>query len=147
MSVVDDHYDGPPVADEDVVAVYVVLNGTLGMSAGKVAAQAFHGGYGAYREAFHVRETTVEPGLWAEWALQSRRVIVRVAETPHVFQRVQEECLGFTQRDAGLTEVPAGSETAFVTIPYRRADAPKILSHKRVQLYRGFEPGSVPERV
>lgn len=49
-------YEGPPIADEDVLSVYVVLNGTLGMSPGKAAAQAFHCGW---RLASHVSSPSV----------------------------------------------------------------------------------------
>lgn len=117
-------YEGPSVAPEDVLSVYVIVNGSLGMSAGKIAAQAFHcgwhvGRYGPTSDA---------------WMAQGRRCVVRVAETEHVFTRVIEECEGHLQCDEGLTEVEHGAATTFVTIPYRRDSAPKILSHKRCQL-------------
>lgn len=118
-------YDGPPVASKDVVEIYVVVNGALGMSAGKIAAQVFHAGW--------LANYLVATG--DGWKEQGRRVSVRIAETPHVFERVRAECLGMNQRDEGLREVERGSITAFVTIPYRRGDAPKILSHKKVQAY------------
>lgn len=123
-------YEGPPIAPEDVLSVYVVLNGALGMTPGKSAAMAYHCGYqvGAVATSGDVS--------FAEWIQQGRRVVMRVAETPHVFARVLEECLGYTQRDEGLTEVEHGSIVAFVTIPYRRDSIPRILTHKRCQLYR-----------
>lgn len=117
-------YDGPPVASEDILSVYVVLNGSLGMSPGKMAAQSFHCGWCISRHS----------GLTKQWEQQGRRVVVRIAETEHVFNRVKEECYGFAQQDEGLTEVERGSITSFVTLPYTRATAPKILSHKKVQL-------------
>jgi peptidyl-tRNA hydrolase len=122
-------YDGPPVADEDVLSVYVVLNGALGMSPGKVAAQAFHCGY--------LRALAFDGSPENAWIQQGRRVVVRVAETEHVFSRVVAECDGYEQRDEGLTEVERGAVTAFVTLPYRRDSVPKILAHKKCQLYGG----------
>lgn len=121
-------YDGPPVAPEDILSVYVVLNGSLNMSPGKMAAQSFHCGYYVGQSWSYIDD------LARAWMSQGRRVVVRVAETPHVFDRVMAECEGIAQQDEGLTEVERGSVTAFVTIPYTRADAPKILSHKKVQL-------------
>lgn len=127
-------YDGPPVSPEDFFSIYVVINGSLGMSPGKVAAQSFHCGWmsnlwswPAVMEPSHIEAQT-------KWIAQGRRVVVRIAETEHVFQRVMDECEGVGQRDEGLTEVERGSITAFVTRPYTRANAPKILSHKKVQL-------------
>lgn len=120
-------YDGPPVHSDDVWSIYVVLNGSLDMSPGKMASQAFHCGWYACSEL----------GIgWAyhEWKTQGRRVVVRVAETEHVFTRVVEECNGYAARDEGLTEVERGAITAFVTVPYQRIYTPKILSHKKVQL-------------
>ena len=123
-------YDGPPVAPEDVVSVYVVLNGSLTMSPGKVASQAFHCGW------LYARYLHIQGDAWGDaWTEQGRRVSVRLAETAHVFDRVVRECDGFLQRDEGLQEVEHGSVTAFVSVPYRRADAPKILAHKRIQAY------------
>lgn len=126
-------YNGPPVAPEDIWSVYVVMNGSLGMSPGKMAAQAFHTGYlvgctvsQQYDLPEHYRD-------FEEWAKQGRRVRVRIAETPHVFDRVCNECIGASQQDEGLTEVERGSITAFVSVPYLPADTPKILSHKKVQ--------------
>jgi len=121
-------YEGPPVASEDVVSVYVVLNGTLGMSPGKTAAQTFHCGW------LLARTQPWFDHIEGQWMNQGRRVVVRVAETEHVFHRVMSECAGVAQRDEGLQEVERGSITAFVTVPYRRAEVPKILTHKKVQL-------------
>jgi peptidyl-tRNA hydrolase len=131
-------YDGPPVEDADVLSVYVVLNGSLGMTPGKAASQAFHVGWLARYMLNHAYVGDAEgTALWRAWEGQGRRVVVRLAETANVFKRAVAECDGMVQRDEGLTEVDAGSATALVTVPYARADAPKVLSHKRLQLYRG----------
>lgn len=128
-------YDGPDVANADVLSIYVVLNGPLNMSPGKSAAQSFHVGWlCAYMEDILGYRKGIDSAI-ADWKVQGRRVVVRVAETPHVFERVMKECKGVAQRDEGLTEVERGSVTAFATIPYRRDNIPKILTHKRCQLY------------
>lgn len=123
-------YSGPPVAPEDVLSVYVVINGPLGMSPGKVAAQSFHAGRRAEAHAYNA--PTDHP--WCFWYEQGKRVVLRVAETPHVFDRVEEECEGFPHHDEGLTEVERGAVTVYVTRPYLRSEVPQILRHKRCQL-------------
>lgn len=128
-------YDGAAVAPEDVLSVYVVLNGTLKMSAGKQAAMAFHCGRRVAEPRWildRVHESVW--AMWQEWWQQGKRVVVRSAETPHVFERVCQELAGFTHHDEGLTEVERGAAVAFVSIPYKRADVPQILRHKRCQL-------------
>lgn len=123
-------YDGPPVPPEDILSVYVVLNGSLNMPPGKMASQAFHCGYyvGTNWGGFYWDD------IVKQWNVQGRRVTVRIAKTEHVFNRVMAECEGFAAADEGLTVVARGSYTAYVTIPYKRSDAPKILSHSKVQL-------------
>lgn len=121
-------YDGPPIAPEDILSVYVILNGSLNMSPGKMAAQSFHCGWMANKWANYY------DSAWSDWHSQGRRVTVRTAKTQHVFERAMNECEGIAQKDEGLTEVERGSITAFVTVPYTRAKAPKILSHSKVQL-------------
>jgi len=122
-------YNGPPVAPEDIWSVYVVINGSLGMSAGKVAAQTFHCGWMIGKSGLgYVPDV-------GNWMQQGRRVRVRIAETQYLFDRVMNETMGQGQQDEGLTEVERGSITAWVTKPYLPADTPKILSHKKVQSY------------
>lgn len=128
-------YAGPEIADADVLSVYVILNGSLGMTPGKLASQAFHCGWYVRQMAKDSERDWHED--WVGWAAQGRRVVVRLAETEAVFERVKRDCEGHLARDEGVTEVEHGAETAFVTIPYRRDSIPKVLTHKRLQLYRG----------
>jgi peptidyl-tRNA hydrolase len=125
-------YDGPPLDPVDILSVYVILNGSLGMTPGKAAAMAFHCGW-LTNEAI----SQLEPLAYQAWIFQGRRVVTRLAETEAVFERVKRECEGYVQRDEGMTEVDHGAEVAVVTIPYRRDTIPKVLTHKKVQLYRG----------
>jgi peptidyl-tRNA hydrolase len=120
------------IAPEDVICVWLVVNGSLGMGAGKVAAQAFQGCLALMRLA--AREQDLERAL-ADWEAQGWRTVVRVAETEGLFQRACTECQGVVLRDEGLTEVPDGAATLLVTIPYPRGRAPKVLAHKRLPLF------------
>jgi hypothetical protein len=122
----DDLYTGPDVAPEEILSVYLVMNGALGMSPGKLAAMAFHCGR-------RIGESRAWPE-WHEWYKQGPRIVVRMAETPTVFERVCSEVEGFKHHDEGLTEVEYGACVAFCSIPYRRDSVPSILSHKRCQL-------------
>lgn len=121
----------PQVAPEDVLAIVIVVNGSLEMSAGKIAAQTFQGCLALLALARFDSELSI---LIDHWQNQGRRTIVRVAETPGLFQRVIDECDGVVLRDEGLTEVADGATTVFCSYPHRRADTPKILTHKRVGL-------------
>jgi peptidyl-tRNA hydrolase len=122
----------PEVEPEDILAVYLVVNGALGMSQGKVATQTFQGCLALYRVA---EESLELKAALAAWEAQGWRTVARVAETQGVFDRVLADCAGVVLADEGLTEVPDGAATLFVSIPYRRGEAPKVLSHKRVPLF------------
>ena len=129
-------YDGAEVATKDILSVYVVLNGSLGMTGGKAASQSFHCGW--YVSDMHCDPAFADHSdAFLQWRQQGRRVVVRLAETAAVFERVKRECSGHLAVDEGMTEVEHGAETAFVTVPYRRDSIPKVLTHKRLQLYRG----------
>ena len=131
-------YEGPPMDTKEILSVYVVLNGSLGMTPGKAAAMAFHCGW-LVGNVFP-RDAMVDAALYArlyEWTAQGRRVVTRLAETIATFERVKRECDGYVQRDEGMTEVDHGAEVAFVTFPLRRDEIPTVLTHKKVQLYRG----------
>lgn len=121
----------PAVKPEDVLSVTLVLNGSLGMSTGKMATQAFQGCLALYRLAEEDSELTSQLDAWEA---QGWRTVVRVAETEGVFARVLAEADGVVLRDEGLTEVQDGAATAFVSFPHRRGQTPKMLAHKRVPL-------------
>jgi peptidyl-tRNA hydrolase len=121
----------PTVEPEDILAVTLVLNGALGMSPGKTATQAFQGCLALYRLAEEDPELS---GQLKDWEEQGWRTVVRIAETEGVFARVLDEVDGVVLHDEGLTEVEDGAATAFVSVPHRRGQTPKMLSHKRVPL-------------
>jgi len=131
-------YEGPPMDTADILSVYVVLNGSLGMTPGKAAAMAFHCGWLVGNVFPDVSAQDLDTLVDVmEWEKQGRRVVTRLAETIATFERVKRECDGYVQRDEGMTEVDHGAEVAFVTFPLRRDAIPTVLTHKKVQLYRG----------
>jgi peptidyl-tRNA hydrolase len=123
--------DRPNLAPEEILSIVIVVNGGIEMSQGKIASQCFQACLALLdgaSESPHLKEQL------KLWQAQGWRTIVRVAETPGLFQRVLDECDGVVLRDEGLTEVEDGTATVFTSFPHRRGDTPKILTHKRVPL-------------
>lgn len=119
--------------EQDALAVYLVVNGPLGMSAGKIAAQAFQACQRLYRHSQH------DPDLadaLRQWEAEGTRTCTRLAQTPHVFERICREVDGATMIDEGLTEVQPDSPTVFASVPLRRSQSPAALRHKRCQTLR-----------
>lgn len=134
-------YDGLDVINpDDIISAYVVLNGSLGMKPGKLAAMSFHLGWRLekrYHEALVFHDAPSEEFCLAfkQWDRQGRRVVVRTAKTEHLFHKSYQEMeYAIMLQDEGLTEVEPGSYVGYVTQPMRRADVPKILSNKKIQL-------------
>jgi len=127
--------DGERGGVESIPRVYLVFNGPLGMSSGKMAAQAFQACQRLYRAAMNdvtVMGQVRRHGL-VEWARHTTTV-ARVARTPAMWERVKAEVGGVVMVDEGYTEVEPGSETVFASWPLLAADAPKILSNSKVPL-------------
>lgn len=118
------------------LAVYLVVNGPLGMSAGKVAAQAFQAAQRLYQAARAEGACPEQLAALARWEREGTRTITRLAETAHVFTRVCEEVPGVVMVDEGLTEVAPDSPTVFASWPIPYARPPRPLRHRRCPLLR-----------
>lgn len=121
----------------DIPAVYVVVNGPLGMSPGKIAAQTFQACQRLYKalEDELESEVAIAPHgdamlAWSEFTT----TIVRIAKTPKMWERVKDEVAGVVMVDEGFTEVEPGSETVFASWPLLLADRPAILKNNKVPL-------------
>lgn len=125
-------------ADPDPLVVYLVVRGSLGMSAGKVAAQCGHAvqmlllAYGDLErrapdlepvEATRLQDTR-------EWLGGIYRKVVLTADDA-AWEAIKNELDGFLVRDVGLTEVASGAETAMALWPVRKSQA-----HKRIRRLR-----------
>lgn len=122
-------------APEEIVEAVLVVNGSLGMNAGKIASQAFQ----AARLMLRTLEQDGSPQireLLERWERDGTRTICRVAETAAVFDRVCREASGVVFVDEGVYGCEPDSPTVFAAFPHRRSERPQVLSHKRVQLYR-----------
>lgn len=122
---------------QDKLACYLIVNGPLGMSAGKIAAQAFQA-FQRLQQASEAGECTSEQREALEfWKTNGTRTITRIAETPAVFERACRELPGITMVDEGLTEIEPGSATIHATWPLPRHPGPRLASHKKIQLLSG----------
>ncbi|WP_217925147.1 peptidyl-tRNA hydrolase [Miltoncostaea oceani] len=119
------------------LAVYLVVNGPLEMSTGKIAAQAFQAAQRLFRAASHPDCPLHLIEALRAWEAEGTRTITRVAQTAHVFSRVVAEVEGVVMVDEGLTEVEPGSVTVFASWPIPMGDAPRALRHRRCPLLRG----------
>lgn len=126
--------------------VYLVVNGPLGMTPGKIAAQTFQACERLYVETRRLEQRVVDhlgipsSRAWTatkqillDWEKHTTTIAL-VATTPKMFKRVCAEVPGVVMVDEGHTEVPPGSATVFASWPIRRADAPKLLSNAKIPL-------------
>lgn len=151
MSVESNFYDDTALAkmradQEDPWVQYIIINIDLGMDAGKIAAQVGHGCDMHIFRYFELK--ALEDVNWQEeshrskientkhWIEESLRKIVKVAHQKE-FDKAKEldgfDC--FLVKDAGLTQVAAGSETVLVFWPIKKSTCPKLI-HK-LQLLKG----------
>lgn len=115
-------------------SVYLVVDGELGMSPGKIAAQAFQACQRLYRRA------QSEPELARrldEWERSGTRTCTRRAKTTHLFQRACRELDCAVMVDEGLTEVAPQTATCLATWPLYPDELPRMLRHKGVPVMNG----------
>lgn len=122
---------------QDKFACYLIVNGPLGMPAGKIAAQAFQA-FQRLQRAYEAGECSSEQAEALEfWKANGTRTITRIAETPAAFERATRELPGIAMIDEGLTEIAPDSPTIHATWPLTRNPTPKMCQHKRVKLLEG----------
>lgn len=115
-------------------SVYLVVNGELGMSPGKIAAQSFQ----ACQRLYRLAES--EPELRRrldEWESAGTRTCTRRAKTAHLFERACRELDCAVMVDEGLTEVAPGSATCLATWPLYPHELSRMLKHKGVAVMNG----------
>lgn len=121
---------------DELPEVCIVVNGPLGMGEGKAIGQAFQA---ALRMFFHIGSADPDTAddlasLWSAWKARGTRTIVKIADTPAMFERICREVPGYVMRDEGHTEVDAGAATLFISHPFLHKDRPKVLNNKKCQL-------------
>ena len=120
----------------DPLQITLIINGPLGMSAGKIAAQSFQAAQRLFARASEQPELTEALRAWER---EGTCTCTRIARTQHLFQRACEELdgpLSALMIDEGLTEIAPGSPTILAYGPLRRSQSPRLLSHKNIPLLR-----------
>lgn len=129
-------------AETDPPLLYLIVPSKLAMSAGKIAAQCGHAvqmmvlGYVelARREAAHEALSEVETVRLVNaraWVTGLYRKVVLAADLAE-WRAVKEQLDGFLVKDVGLTEVPAGTETAIALWPMRKSERPRLVRRLRL---------------
>lgn len=151
-------------SQEDPIVMYLIVHESLGMSTGKTAAQCAHASQMLTLTYFRMKEASsklqkalsvpkMEPkdrgegyGLYAEmapyisifgeWMASSfRKVVLRASDKE--WNKLKEEFKDKNMAlvvDAGLTEIPSGSETVIGLWPMRKSQVPKTV--KRLQVLK-----------
>lgn len=113
--------------------VFLIVNGELGMSAGKIAAQSFQAAQRLLDQEHHDPELAER---LAQWRAQGTRTRTKVAPTQHLFDRAMADLVPHTAAvmvDEGATEVEPDTATVIATHPLNEDDLPRILRHKRIR--------------
>jgi peptidyl-tRNA hydrolase len=113
--------------------VFLIVNGSLAMSAGKIAAQSFQA---AQRLLDKAGDDPELAEALASWKASGTRTRTKVAPTAHLFERAMRDLVperAAVMIDEGNTEVDPGSATVIATWPMDESELPRILRHKRIR--------------
>jgi PTH2 family peptidyl-tRNA hydrolase len=144
----EDHNSPEAVAQragqEDPIVMYLIVRESLNMTPGKLGAQCGHASQIALIEYFKEHQNwaqehfqdSAEPTIperikiFYEWLHSSFRKVTLTADDKE-WEKVKgtfvEGVMRFTVIDAGLTQIPAGSETVMAIWPMRKSQRPKLL--------------------
>lgn len=126
--------------ENDPLVLYLIVKESLGMTAGKIGAQTGHA-VGMIYEKLHTlkkqQEKTQEVldklNIFESWRNENyRKVVLRASDKEWEKLKTELEC--FLVRDAGYTQVPAGSETVIGLWPQKKSQVSK--SVKRLQVLK-----------
>ncbi len=94
----------------------IIIRNDINLGKGKACAQVAHASLEAYKKAFKRDEKKVR-----EWEISGAKKVVLKAELNVIMEKLRKaEELGLTTaliRDAGLTQIPAGTITALAIGP------------------------------
>lgn len=149
-------------SQEDPIVMYLIVHESLGMGMGKTAAQCAHASQMITLDYFDIKEeskdmqkkifSTADEALAAvlksqyadmnrklsimgEWLKSSyRKVVLRASDKE--WSKIKEEFKETMAMvvDAGLTEIPSGSETVIALWPVRKSQVSKTI--KRLQVLK-----------
>lgn len=129
----------------DPIIMYLIVRESLGMSAGKIGAQCAHASQMAlikHYEQGTMRDSGMLPSeelprfyIFQEWLKTSfRKVVLRADDKEWEKVKACPDLRFVVVRDAGLTEVEAGSETVIGVFPIKKSECPKVI--KRLQVLK-----------
>lgn len=130
-------------SQEDPIVMYLIVRESLNMGVGKIAAQCAHASQMlAFKYTNAVGWTEAldfdyppEEEIFSEWLKGSFRKVVLKADDKE-WEKLKKEYEGnkFVVHviDAGLTEVPSGSETVIGLWPMKKSQAPKVVKKLQV---------------
>lgn len=149
-------------SQEDPIVMYLVVHETLGMSTGKTAAQCAHASQMLTLDYFDTKDKsrelqkqiqkTTDPdellvmkslyaeharklSIFGEWMSGSfRKVVLRADDKEWAKLKEDYGTHMVMVVDAGLTEIPSGSETVIGLWPMRKSQVPKTV--KRLQVLK-----------
>ncbi len=99
----------------------IIVRADLGMSKGKLAAQAAHASLDAAIKAMQ-RDKVFKEGLFDAWRKEGAKKVVLKVESEEALRKLRDRAtqanlVNALVKDAGLTEVPAGTVTALAIGP------------------------------
>lgn len=117
--------------------MYIIIRTDLGMSSGKMVAQGAHAACYLFMRYQEIKSSPTGY-LFKKWMVEGnhRKVVLAASdkEWAQLKEQYQSDPNCAIVHDAGYTEIPSGSETAYAIWPMYKKDAPKIL--KRLQLLK-----------
>jgi peptidyl-tRNA hydrolase, PTH2 family len=110
------------------LAQYIIVNASLGMNKGKIAAQVAHAAVSVLDKA---DRTTV-----SEWkTFGMKKIVLKVSSTEELielFEKVKRKLPCALITDAGRTQIEAGSKTCFACGPIEENEGAKYFAHLKL---------------
>jgi len=107
---------------------YIIVNNSLGMGKGKIAAQASHASVSVLEK--------IDDEIIQEWKENGmKKVVLKVNSTDELvqlFQKTKKELPCALITDAGRTQIESGSKTAFACGPCDEARAQKYFKELKL---------------
>lgn len=146
-------------SQEDPIVMYLIVHESLGMSTGKTAAQAAHASQMLTLKYFEMKSESSKIqksshlfpeemreqqmaiykkyapllSIMGEWLNSSfRKVVLRASDKEWAKLKEEFKDSMVMVVDAGLTEIPSGSETVIGLWPMRKSQRPKLLQRLQV---------------
>ncbi len=110
------------------LAQYIIVNNSLGMNKGKIAAQASHASVSVLDK--------VEESVISEWKESGMKKIVLKAQNTEellaLFEKAKKRFPCALITDAGKTQIAPGSKTAFACGPIEEGEGQKIFGELKL---------------